>query len=74
MQYALEWEEKNKSVEKEGNYTGGQIGKYLHSKKMAKFEVGETIRKKFKEVGLWYDRYIESINHGKNILCEVQQR
>ena len=38
---------------------------------MAKFEVGETIGKKFKEDGLQYDGWIESINH-ENKLYSVK--
>ena len=38
---------------------------------MARFEVGETIRFFLKEDRLWYDGYIESINH-ENKLYRVK--
>ena len=62
-QYTLEWDTKNEHTEKEDNYTGGQIGLYLHPEELSKFKVGETIRKKFPDTGLWYDGCVESINH-----------
>ena len=31
-------------TEKEDNYTGGQMGKYLHPEELSKFKIGETIR------------------------------
>ena len=60
-QYKLKWDDEDEFLEKEDNYTGGQIGIYLHPKEMLTFKVGETIRKKFK--GLCYDGKISSINN-----------
>ena len=51
----------NKNTAKKSNYTGGKIGKYLHLKEMQKIELGENIRKKFRD-GLWYNGWVESIN------------
>ena len=44
-QYKLKWNDKNEHTEKEDNYTGDQIGIYLHPEELSKFEVGEMIRK-----------------------------
>ena len=52
-QYILNWDDKNKHTEKQDNYTGGQIGLYLHLEELSKFKIGETIRKKFADTGLW---------------------
>ena len=65
-QYILEWEEKNEDTENKNNYTRRQIGKYLHPDEMEKIELGEDIRKKFRD-GLGYDGIIESINLDKNL-------
>ena len=69
--YTMEWEKINKHTEKEDNYTPDQISRYLHPEELSKFEVGETIRKKFKEDGLWHEGCIESINH-ENKLYHVK--
>ena len=47
-------------LEKEDNYVGSQIGKYLSPEEMSKFKVGETVRKMFDK--LWHDGRIESID------------
>ena len=73
-QYTFEWEEKNKNIEKENNCTCGQIGKKLHPEEMERFKVGESIREKLKEDGLWYDGQIKPINLEQNVPCEVQQQ
>ena len=65
----MKWDDEDEFLEKEDNYTGGQIGIYLHPKEMSKSKVGETIRKKFK--GLWNDRKISFINK-KNKLYHVK--
>ena len=51
--YTLKWEEENTDTEKENNYTGQKIRKYLHSDELEKFEIGKYIRKKFD--GMVYD-------------------
>ena len=58
--YKLKWDDDNKFLEKEDNYTGQQIGIYLSLEEMSKFEVGETVRKMFDK--LWHDGKIESID------------
>ena len=45
--YALKWEEDNADTEKDNNYTGQKIGRYLYSEELKKFEIDECIRKKF---------------------------
>ena len=64
--YKLKWDDDDNFLEKEDNYTGQQIGKYLSTEEMSKFQVGETVRKMFK--GLWYDGKITSIDTKKQIL------
>ena len=61
--YKLKWDDDDEFLEKEDNYTGQQIGKYLSTEEMSKFKVGETVRKMFDK--LWHDGKIESIDTKK---------
>ena len=54
-------------LEKEDNYTGRQIGLYIHPKEMSKFKVGEIVRKMFDK--LWHDGKISSLDTKTN--CTV---
>ena len=54
--YKLKWDDEDEFLEKEDNYTGGQIGIYIHPKEMSKFKVGETVRKSLKDYGMM-ERY-----------------
>ena len=58
--YKLKWDDDDEFLEKEDNYVGSQIGKYLSPEEMSKFQVGENIRKMFDK--LWHDGRIESID------------
>ena len=65
--YKLEWEEKNKEIEKENDYTGQKIGLYWNLDELEKLSVGEYISKKFG--GLWYAGEIVSINLDTKFCC-----
>ena len=58
--YKLKWDDEDEFLEKEDNYTGCQIGIYIHPEEMSKFKVGETVRKMFDK--LWHDGKISSID------------
>ena len=65
----MKWDDEDQFLEKEHNYTGGQIGIYIHPKEISKFKVGETVRKMFDK--LWHDGKISYVDT-KNKLYRVK--